>query len=58
MHGLVIEMKISSKGGTEPFSETKQTYRDLSYEDVMAVQKAIADALVGLGYAKLAKEKK
>jgi hypothetical protein len=44
--------KQSSKGdrsNNEGFSETRQVYRDLSYAEIVAVQKAVVDSLIGLG---------
>lgn len=51
---VCIKLVITKDG--EPFSETEQDYHRMKYEDIVAVQKALADVLVGLGLARLAKK--
>lgn len=48
-----ISMSISKHGEeNNPFSQTKQSYHGLSYEEMVMVQKALADSLLGLGEKK------
>lgn len=57
-YDVSIELKINEDGVSEPFSVTTQKYNDLSYADIIAIQKAVVTGLLALGDAQLEELKK
>jgi hypothetical protein len=51
---IEIAMSITKEGSEEPMAVTNQVYSNLEYFAVLGIQKAVVNALLGLGDAQLA----